>query len=423
MLKNYLLIAYKVLLRRKIFTFISLTGISLTLMFLIVYTAYMENMLGTIPPESRGNRILGAFRVEFSRDERSYVTNSRPGYLFLTDYVKIQTLPHIEYASVLSPPVPVEGVCRGRMFKVFRKWTDGAYWKILDFEFTEGAPFTVEDEQNARFVAVINTTVRKKLFGRADAIGETIMVDGQNFRVIGVVNDVPSYREIPFAEVWVPLTTAKTVDYRTDGHVGMFYGIVLAENSAVIPQIRDEYRARVSRYEYPPFRDYDTATGEMQTFSDFIAGRMLPEVFLQPGSGCLARSGFTLQITLPMLLFMLLPALNLVNINLSRIIERSSEIGVRKAYGASSWDLVGQFLVENIILTLLGGFIGLTLSLLFLRGFAALDLIPYGQLRFNGWVFFYGFVVTLVFGIVSGVYPAWKMSRHHPVEALRRSPL
>ena len=54
------------------------------------------------------------------------------------------------------------------------------------------------------------------------------------------------------------------------------------------------------------------------------------------------------------LLFMALPAMNLVNLNISRILERASEIGVRKAFGASSWTLVGQFLVENLILTLVG---------------------------------------------------------------------
>ena len=59
-----------------------------------------------------------------------------------------------------------------------------------------------------------------------------------------------------------------------------------------------------------------------------------------------------------------------------------------------------------------------------LRSFTVLALVAIaGQLRFNGWVFLYGFIATLVFGVLSGVYPAWKMSRYHPVEALRRSPL
>ena len=66
--------------------------------------------------------------------------------------------------------------------------------------------------------------------------------------------------------------------------------------------------------------------------------------------------------SLIMVLFMLLPTVNLVNINLSRILDRSSEIGVRKAFGASSRTLVGQFVVENVVLTLIGAGIGLVLA-------------------------------------------------------------
>jgi putative ABC transport system permease protein len=422
MLKNYLLIAYKVLLRRKFFTFISLAGISLTLMILIVYAAFMENVLGAIPPESRGDRILGVFQVEFSRDNRSSRSIAGPGYQFLTEYIKIQTLPHIEYASVLTSPRSVEGVYGGRMFKLLEKMTDGDYWKILDFNFIEGGPFTSADYENARFVAVINQSVRKRMFGRGAAIGETITVDGQDFTVIGVVADVPIFREIPFSEVWVPLTTAKTDAYISSKQFGLFKGIVLAENREVIPAIREEYRTRVSRNDYPYYRDYNTATGEIQTYFDYIAGHGDNGLGDSSVSGGAKSSLAILIIILPILLFMVLPVLNLVNINLSRIMERSSEIGVRKAFGASSWYLVGQFLVENVILTLLGGILGLFMSFGVLRLFTTFQLIPYSQFRFNGWVFFYGFLITVVFGLLSGVYPAWKMSRYHPVEALRKSP-
>ena len=428
MLKNYLLTAYKVLLRRKFFTFISLAGISLTLMILIVFAAYFENMLGTIPPESRGDRILWTSNLTFTRDGGNMMSMSKPGYQFLTEYINFKTLPHIERASIFSGIQTVEGVYRGRMFKLERKQTEGDFWTILDFTFLEGGPYTPDDERNANFVAVINETVRRKVFGRGNAVGETVTIDGQDFRVVGVVEDVPSYRTIPFAEVWVPVTTAKTNAYLNDGALGSFYGIVLAGSREVIPLIREEYRTRVSRYDYPRYNDYETAEGDIRTFFESMSEQITGRVSRQLSANYFATDLFPssqlmVRILGLVLLFMLLPALNLVNINLSRIMERSSEIGVRKAYGASSWDLVGQFLVENIILTFLGGFIGLALSLLFLRGFAALDFIPYGQLRFNGWVFFYGFIATLVFGVLSGVYPAWKMSRYHPVEALRRSPL
>ena len=120
-----------------------------------------------------------------------------------------------------------------------------------------------------------------------------------------------------------------------------------------------------------------------------------------------------------MLLFMVLPTLNLVNINLSRILERSSEIGVRKAFGASSRSLVGQFVMENVLLTLLGGALALVLSWITLAAVGASGAVPYGEFHLNWRIFLYGMLLATFFGVFSGVYPAWRMSRLHPAEALR----
>jgi putative ABC transport system permease protein len=120
-----------------------------------------------------------------------------------------------------------------------------------------------------------------------------------------------------------------------------------------------------------------------------------------------------------MIVFMLFPAINLVNINASRIIERSSEVGVRRAFGASRSTLVGQFLVENTVLTLIGGAIALVLSFIVLDIITDSGLFPYGSFGFNLRVFLYALVLCLFFGVFSGVLPAYRMSRMHPVEALR----
>jgi putative ABC transport system permease protein len=116
---------------------------------------------------------------------------------------------------------------------------------------------------------------------------------------------------------------------------------------------------------------------------------------------------------------MSLPTLNLININITRIMERSSEIGVRKAFGASSRTLVYQFIVENIILTLLGGIIGLILSFITIEIINSQNLIANLELSINFMVLFIGLLVCLVFGLLSGVYPAWRMSKLNVVTALK----
>jgi putative ABC transport system permease protein len=118
-------------------------------------------------------------------------------------------------------------------------------------------------------------------------------------------------------------------------------------------------------------------------------------------------------------LFALIPTVNLVNINVSRIMERASEIGVRKAFGAPARTLVVQFLVENVLLTILGGLIGLVLTAFVIRALNNSGIVRYAQFTMNIRVFAYGMLIALVFGIVSGVYPAWRMSRLNPVDALK----
>jgi putative ABC transport system permease protein len=124
-------------------------------------------------------------------------------------------------------------------------------------------------------------------------------------------------------------------------------------------------------------------------------------------------------LTVLALLFMLLPTVNLVNLNVSRIMERASEIGVRKAFGASSRVLVGQFLVENVVLTLVGGALGLAGSVWLLWLVNRSGLILYADLQLNHRIFLTGLGLAVFFGIMSGVYPAWRMSRLHPVQALK----
>ena len=119
------------------------------------------------------------------------------------------------------------------------------------------------------------------------------------------------------------------------------------------------------------------------------------------------------------LLFLLLPTLNLVNINISRIMDRYSEIGVRKAFGASSRTLVYQFIVENLILTFIGWAIGIGLSFIVIQIINSMDFMYNNRLAVNFHVLFIGLLASFVFGLLSGVYPAWRMSRMNVVMALK----
>jgi len=408
MLRNYIKVAYKVFLRRKFFTFISLFAISFTLIVLMVATAFLDHIFGPLAPEKKQDRTLGIFQMHF-RGEESRSTGPA-GYGFLDRYAR--NLPNVEKESFLTQHGSVYSYRNGEKIHSYLKRTDGEYWQILEFDFLEGGPFTPEDEKNGNFVAVINQETKKKFFAGEPAVGRTIEADGQSFRVVGVVPNVPSFRLVAFSDIWVPISTMKTTTYRSQLR-GNFVALLLAKSAGDFPLIKEEYRSRLPQVDLSSEPIFDSAIGEPETFFEFTSRLLSPEQT--------SNHPNTLLFTIVglMVLFMLLPTVNLININISRIMERASEIGVRKAFGASSWTLVGQFVVENVLLTLAGGVIGFLGSFLVLEALSGSGLIPYAEFHLNYRIFLYGLIIALFFGLFSGVYPAWKMSRLNPVQALK----
>lgn len=408
MLKSYVKLAWKVLWRRKFFTAISLFGIGFTLVGLMVATALLDHVFAPYPPEVRQGRTLGIYRAEMTGGRAQW--HSSAGYKLLDRYAR--DLPGVERLAITSNPEEVYSYQGGRRVKLFIRRSDAEFWRVLDFQFLEGGPFTDQDVSSGSLVAVINASTRDRFFGGPPGVGKTIEADGQHFRVIGVVPDVPILRLVSFAEIYVPVTTSKTDAYR-ETIVGGFTGLLLARSPADFPAIKAEFASRLPQVTLPS-RRWEKVSAQASTFFDYAAEMLVPG---DPSESKAALLWVLIAGT--MLLFALLPTVNLVNLNMSRIMERASEIGVRKAFGASSRALVGQFIVENVVLALLGGVLGFAGSLLVLEAVNRSGLVPYASFGLNHRVFLYGLGLAVLFGVLSGAYPAWRMSRLHPVQALK----
>jgi putative ABC transport system permease protein len=410
MIENYLKLAWKVLLRRKFFTFISLFGISFTLVVLMLATAMLDHVVAQYPPETKQDRTVGIYYAQLRGDRAR--RNGMAGFKLLDTYAR--NLPNVEKLSIATFGGSVYSYLNGQRVKSYLKRTDGVFWQILDFQFLEGHPYTARDVNDGRMVAVINESTRRRFFGAASAAGRTLDVDGQRFTVIGVVPDVPVLRLVPFADIWVPYTTEKSDAYRAE-LVGNYIGILLLRDPTRLAETRDEFWSRL-RTVTPSDRMFQTVEATPETLFDTL-GRM----FVGGGTGLGVGYGARLVIALSVaaFLFMLLPAVNLMNLNTSRIMERASEIGVRKAFGASSRALVAQFVIENVVLTLVGAAIGFVVSAWLLTAINASGVIQYAALHLNYRIFAWGVALAIAFGLLSGVYPAWRMSRLHPVQALK----
>jgi len=406
MLKNYFKIAIAVLRRRKFFTFISLFGISFTLTILLVLTAFIDNVVGNNYPDRKRDRSLYITRLQ--QEGKGNSNSGGLSFYFLDHFTKNLKTP--VKIGISSSARGTNTYINNKKLAVRYKYTNAAYWDILEYDFTEGKAFTKQQIDNAEKVAVISEDMKNEYFGDVPSvIGKYIEADNVKYRVTGVVKNVPITSYMTFSDIYLPYTVSKG-DYKDKGYGGAYGGILLAASKADVQKMHDEYEQMVQRL---PMEDM---------MYDHIYSHADRYIAAYVDTGNENKSGVTLVLTIIsvfVFLFMLLPTLNLVNINITRIMERSSEIGVRKAFGASSRTLVYQFIVENIILTLLGGVIGLILSVIVIYFINSAHLIANLELSLNLMVLFIGLLICLVFGLFSGVYPAWRMSKLNVVTALK----
>ena len=406
MLKNYFKIAIAVLRRRKFFTFISLFGISFTLTILLVLTAFIDKVVGDNYPDRKRDRSLYITRM--SQEGKGNINNGALSFYFLDHFTKVLKTP--VKIAISSRPNGTNTYINDKKIAVNYKYTNAAYWDILEYDFLEGKAFGTKEVDNAAKVAVISEDMKHEYFGDIPSVtGKYIEADNVRYRVIGVVKNVPVTSYLTYSDIYLPYTVSKS-DYKNKDYGGSFTGILLAPSKADMQKMHDEYEQMVKRVPMGN-KMYD----HIYTHADTYLAAYLD-------TGNENQSGVVLVLTVIsvfVFLFMLLPTLNLVNINITRIMERSSEIGVRKAFGASSKTLVYQFIVENIILTLLGGLIGLILSVIVIYFINSLNLIANLELSINFMVLFVGLLICLFFGLLSGVYPAWRMSKLNVVTALK----
>ncbi|SHM81795.1 putative ABC transport system permease protein [Chitinophaga jiangningensis] len=423
MLKNYFKIAIAILKRRKFFTFVSLFGISFTLATLLVLTAFIEKIVNDDYPDRKRARSLYLTGIEENGPQ------AMSSSAFSLDYIQ-------RYLKTMKTPVDVAFYSAragtntyhaGKKIGISLRYVNASYWDVLEFEFLEGKPFDVQQVRNREKVTVITEDLRRQYFGEdVQVVGKFIEADNQQFRVSGVVKNVPGTTYFFNADMYVPYSvTGVTIEtpptYHDEYSTAMFKGkvqsyqgeysaVLLAADAGSVAAMQTEYKNVVAR-----LKPSDKMFDKVLSYADYY-----PDAYLRTGNMSKPLKRWVYSVIGGFVfLLIFLPSVNLVNINLTRIMERSSEIAVRKAFGASSNTLVYQFIVENIILTLLGGIAGILLAMVMLYIFNDAAILPHVTLHLNPVVLVIGLITCLVFGLVSGVYPAWRMSRLAIVKALK----
>lgn len=277
------------------------------------------------------------------------------------------------------------------------------YFKMRNFTVEKGRQYTEDEVNRHAFVAVLGPKTVETLFQDQDPLGETIKIKGLNFKVIGVTKSKDEHSD---DNIWIPFTTSLTQLQGAGESVHQVYchvrdGVDMQQAMAHITQImRKRHLLQANEPDDFQIRNNQEVADQMEevssTFTVLLAG----------------VAGISL----------LIGGINIMNIMLVTVTERTREIGIRKALGARYVDLLLQFLLEAVILSMAGGFIGVALGAGAVVGFNKLTEKLNGEaygaiLQLAPMVVAFSFSAAV--GIFFGWYPAQKAARLDPIEALR----
>lgn len=442
MFKNYIKLAFKVLARRKFFTFISLFGISLTLMILMTITAVLDNELGAHPPISDIDKMAFIHEVSKKRIRIDTVydrdTSVENGIAKIDSTMRIRESNDMTSTSSASfslldnhfRKLPyVENYCfyaQGRVYDVFKNnakiamesiYVDASYWQVFDFPFIEGGPFSNTAVQNQEQVVIINKKTKEAYFGSEEnVLGKEMLLEGKHFKVLGVIGDFGISRPFVKSDLYLPYTHMQAASLNDPDLLGSFEAAFTLEKSSRLKALKAEVKRITGGIELPADQEFNHLEVNALTFVEIYSQNLIYNE-----DATVSKYYMILILSGLLGLFIFLPTINLININVTRILERSSEIGVRKAFGANQSNLLTQFVFENIVLSLIGGIIGLVLAVVLIFIINDSQVLGDSKLSFQASTFFYSFLISLFFGIISGFIPAWRMSKIHIVNALKEN--
>jgi putative ABC transport system permease protein len=413
MLSNYIKIAWKVLLRHPFYTFITLFGISLTLTVLMVITSFLDHLFGSHYPETKRNKTLYIGMVIQTDSARTSISSGPATFSFLNKYAKSLKTP--DKVTIVSNFSFSNTYVNGKRIKLNTKYTDAEFWDVTDFKFLEGKPYNDQNIRNGDHVAVITDALKDQYFEKGDenVVGKNIEIENINYKVIGVVKGSPPTRVYTYSDIYFPYTAPKS-NYENKGIRGRYIALLLGKNESDLDEMESEFDsgiARIPKSEIADVKRFPVLIIKADRYFDHFLNSLARDET--------QKFFFYAIVGLVLLMLMGLPAINLVNVNVSRILERASEIGVRKAFGAPSKALLWQFIIENVFITLIGGVFALIFSFGIVQMINSSGWIAYADLTINFTVFLISILVCLFFGLLSGVLPAFRMSRLKIVDALK----
>jgi len=380
-------------------------GITAIMMVMSLGQGAQNLILGQI--QSMGSKVI---EIKPGREPKGFsdILQIFSNSLKEKDLIALRKKENLPYAKTVQPLVfgSATAVFENESYNLNIFGVAEGFGKNYDVDVDEGRAIDDEDVKNRADTVVIGSKVKEELFGFSDAIGQKIKIKGRNFRVIGTLAKKGQVSIINFDDVaLIPWTTAQQY----------VFGIKHFQHILVEAESEDLVNKTVEDIKMTLRTSHNITDSSKDDFSIGTQAQAMEQVST-------IMNILTLFLTAVAAISLIVGGVGIMNIMLVSVTERTREIGLRKALGATEKDILFQFLLESITLTAVGGIIGIILGT-FLSFLTSWAITKFGNMD---WAFSFpvqaallGIGVSALVGLIFGLYPARKASHKSPIEALR----
>lgn len=346
--------------QNKLFSSIYITGTGLSIAFtMVLFIIYYVKFAPVYPEYNRSRTlVIDMMNVTQKDNPGNYSCNHGVSYK-VVDMLK--DLPHLDKIGASSMMGNYLGYAltmpeSNEVYMPIVNLTDRGFWEVFTFEFIDGKPYEQADVEAGLPKAVIPESLAKRIFTRSDVAGEYIDLDGKDVQVCGVVKDASTATPITVGEIYLPLyfcdqLRPSSFEYGLSGSVQLY---LTATSEDDIESLRSEVQEVFKQHN---LQDEKLNSNLMNQPDIWWKNYFRTECNHEPDIAKAVRG-----ILYMLLALLFIPAMNLCGMISSRMDERLSEMGLRKAYGATNRSLISQILTENLLLTIIGGLLGLALA-------------------------------------------------------------
>ncbi len=431
----YLKLAMKSIRRNPILSLLMVTAIGLGIGASMT-TVTVNYLMSSNPIPHKSEQLFYVQLDSWSPHEPANEPNEPPDQVTWTDAINLMkakaAFRQTAMASTGGVVVPEDKDNKPFMASIRLAFAD--FFPMFDTPFLYGSGWSSQADENRDYVVVISKSLNERVFGGEDSVGRSIEVVGKQFRVVGVVDEwilVPRFYDVTTGafdeteEIFMPFYMKQELELSNGGNTNCWKSpegegfTAFLQSECVNYQMWVELRSDSEKQDYMNFlNNYVNEQKALGRFPRPLNNRLSDVMEWMENQEVVADDA-RIMMSLSFM-FLLVCLLNTIGLLLAKFTGKASEIGLRRAVGASRGDLFIQHLVETACIGIAGGLLGLGLALLGLQGIKTL----YGEfvqnvVQLDMTMVAFALVLALVSSILAGIYPTWRACNIAPASQLK----